>query len=55
MKNKVCNKKTNKIAEKNIINHINQNNGNSNIVYIYLKFVSFASIINQIIQSNLYL
>lgn len=53
MKKKVCNKKTNKIVEKNGVNCINQNNGNSNTVYIYLKFVSFASITNQIIQSNL--
>ena len=49
MKNKVCNKKTDKTTKKNISNYTNQNNGNSNTPFIHLKFVNFVLIIDQII------
>ena len=53
MKNKVRNGKTDKTAEKDMENRTNQDNGNSNTACTGLKFVSFASIIDQVIQSNL--
>lgn len=53
MKNKVSNKKTDEIAKKDVENHTNQNDGNNHSAYTYLKFISFWSTINQVIQSNL--
>lgn len=53
MENKIYNEKTNEATEKDIKNLTNQNNGNSNIVCTYLKFVSFTLTIDQIIQNHL--
>lgn len=53
MKNKVCNGKTDEAAEKDMKNRTNQNDGNSNSACTGLKFVSFLSSIDKVIQSNL--
>ena len=55
MKNKVCNRKTKEAAKKDMENHTNQNDGNSNTACTYLKFVSFALTIDQGIQRSLQL
>lgn len=49
MKNKIYNRKSNKLAKKKK-NCINKNNNNNNIFYIYFKFVS---LVYCIIQNNL--
>ena len=53
MKNKVCNRKTNKATKKNKKNCINQNNSSSSKACTRLKFVGFTSTLNLIIQRNL--
>ena len=49
MRNKVYNGKTDKVTEKNVENHTNQNANNNNMACIYLKLVSFTLTINQVI------
>ena len=55
MNNKVLNKKTEEAAEKDLENCTNQNDSDSNTACTRLKFVSFASTIDQVIQSSLQL
>ena len=49
----ICNSKTNKIDERIVEAQRNQGNGDGNINYKCLKFVSFLSTIDQIILINL--
>lgn len=49
MKNKFYNEKIDEVAEKVIKNKTNQNDSNKNLACTYFKFVSFFSIIDQII------
>lgn len=46
IKNKVCYKKTNKAAKKDMKNRINQNNDNCNIACKYLNIINFLLIID---------
>lgn len=46
MKNKICNRKTDKAAKKNVENQTNQNNSKINLVCTSPKFVNFLSIID---------
>ena len=55
MKNKVCNRKTEKVTEKDMENRTDQNDDNNITAWTRLKFVSFASTIDQVIQSSLQL
>ena len=50
---KICNDKTDESDKKVVEAQTNYDNGNSNTDSKYLKFVSFLSIINQIILINL--
>ena len=49
MKNKVYNGENDKVAERDIENRTNQDNGNSNKACKCLKFVTFASTRDQVI------
>ena len=51
----VGNGKTKEAAQKDIENHIKQNNGNSNTACTLFKFADFASIMIQDIQRSLQL
>ena len=55
MLNKVCKRKMDKTVEKVVETRCNQNNGDSNTAYTRLKFINFASTIDQVIQSSLQL
>ena len=52
---KVCNQKINKINEKIVDNQSNLNADNNNTTCICLKIVSFLSLIDVVILSNLQL
>lgn len=54
-KNKVCNEKTKEAAEQDIEKYINQNDSNSNTACKHLKFVKFASTIDQVLSYRLQL